>query len=84
MAKGTGLALGVALLVSSAAMAQAATPQAGKEALAKACAGDVKRLCPGVPPGEGRIKACVKAHVMELSAPCFDAILGAVASEKEP
>jgi hypothetical protein len=37
-----------------------------------------------VPPGEGRIKACMKAHVTDLSAPCFDALLGAVASEKEP
>jgi len=82
MAKGTGLALGVALLVSSAAMAQAATPQAGKEALAKACAGDVKRLCPGVPPGEGRIKACMKAHASKLSAPCFDVVLGVAASRK--
>ena len=42
------------------------------------------RLCPGVPPGQGRIKACMKAHVTELSAPCFDAIMKAVAAEKEP
>jgi len=52
--------------------------------LARACAGDIDRLCPGVPPGQGRIKACMKAHVTELSAPCFDAIMKAVAAEKEP
>jgi hypothetical protein len=79
MAKVTGLALGVVLvLAASAANAQE------QMVIAKACGADVDRFCPGVPPGEGRIKACVKAHVMELSAPCFDAILGAVASEKEP
>ena len=44
----------------------------------------IERLCPGVPPGEGRIKACVKAHVTALSAPCFDAMMGAVAGEREP
>ena len=52
--------------------------------IAKASGADIDRFCPGDQPGEGRIKACVKAHVMELSAPCFDAILGAVAAEREP
>ena len=79
MAKVTGLALGAALMLAAPA-ANAAEAMV----LAKACGADIDRFCQGVPPGEGRIKACVKAHVMELSAPCFDAILGAVASEKEP
>ena len=59
---------------------QAAEPQ---QAIVRACAADVDRLCAGVPPGEGRIKACMKAHVSELSAPCFDAIMAAVAAGKE-
>ena len=83
MTKGVGLALGAALLlVSSAAMAQ--TKQQEAKVIAHACGGDIDRLCPGVPPGEGRIKACMKAHVSQLSAPCFDAMMGAVAAEKEP
>jgi hypothetical protein len=45
---------------------------------------DIDRLCPGVPPGEGRIKACTKQHVLQLSAACFDTVVGAVAAEKEP
>jgi chemotaxis protein MotB len=44
----------------------------------RACAGDVDRLCPGVPPGQGRLKACMKEHISQLSAPCFDKLLGAV------
>ena len=83
MAKGTGLALGAALLLASpAAMAQS-KPQEAKT-IAHACGGDIDRLCPGVPPGEGRIRACMKAHVTELSAPCFDTLMGAVAAEREP
>ena len=79
MVKLIGLALsGVLVLAASASWAQDA------RTIAHACAGDIERLCAGVPPGEGRIKACIKAHVMELSAPCFDTLLGAVASEKEP
>ena len=73
-------------LALSAAVLLAAVPGQAQEAreIARACAADIDRLCAGVPPGEGRIKACMKAHVTELSAPCFDAIMGAVAAEKEP
>jgi chemotaxis protein MotB len=38
----------------------------------------VDRLCPGVPPGEGRIKACMKAHASELSPGCFDTPMAAM------
>jgi hypothetical protein len=68
------------------AMTLAVMPSQAQEArtIARACAGDIERLCAGVPPGEGRIKACMKAHISEVSAPCFDALLGAIAAEKEP
>lgn len=79
MTKQLFIALGAALaLASASAQAQNA------EQIAKACAGDIERLCAGVPPGEGRIKACIKAHITELSAPCFDTLLMAVSSQKEP
>ena len=29
-----------------------------------------ERLCPGVPPGGGRIVRCLKAHKMEMSVGC--------------
>ncbi len=41
-----------------------------EQQLLRASGSDVDRLCPGVPPGEGRIKACMKAHASELSAGC--------------
>lgn len=36
----------------------------------KACAEDVKKLCSGVKPGEGRIAQCLKEHVQDLSPNC--------------
>ena len=73
-------------LVLVAAVSLVATAASAQDArtIARACAPDIERLCAGVPPGDGRIKACMKAHLTELSAPCFDTLLGAVASEKEP
>ena len=38
------------------------------------CAGDVVKLCTGVLPGDGRIKACVAGHLAELSKACVTAL----------
>ena len=56
----------VLLLSGSAAVAQ----QAGRP-----CAGDIKTLCAGIQPGEGRIKACIKSHLTDLSPNCADQVL---------
>jgi hypothetical protein len=63
----SGLAILTALLWSgSAAVAQ----QAGKP-----CAGDIKSLCAGIQPGEGRIKSCIKSHLTDLSPTCEERLL---------
>lgn len=38
----------------------------------KACAEDVKRLCAGIKPGEGRIVQCLKEHSQDLSPVCAE------------
>jgi hypothetical protein len=55
---------------------------AQQRAVAKACAADIKAQCAGVQPGEGRIKACVKDHFADLSAPCQAVIMKAAAVGK--
>ena len=84
----TSVGIGATLvLIASAVHAQQPAPQPAppsKMEIAQACAGDIERLCPGVPPGEGRIKACMKAQITQVSAPCFDTLLRAVAASKEP
>jgi hypothetical protein len=62
----TGLVVLAALLLSGSV----ATAQAGKP-----CAADVKNLCAGIQPGEGRIKACIKSHLTGLSQACEDRVL---------
>jgi hypothetical protein len=63
----SGLVLMTALLMSgSVALAQ----QTGKP-----CASDIKTLCAGIQPGEGRIKGCIKSHLTELSPTCEDRLL---------
>jgi len=38
----------------------------------EACGPDVERLCKGVPPGEGRILACLEEHRDEISPICLE------------
>ena len=62
----SGLVILTALLLSgSVAVAQLAGP----------CSGDIKKLCAGIQPGEGRIKACIKSHLTDLSPTCQDRVL---------
>jgi len=41
-------------------------------------AGDVQKLCAGVPAGGGRILACLKQHKDEVSEGCKQAMLSAM------
>jgi hypothetical protein len=64
----------ITLLTATSAMAQSAAM--------KACVDDVKSLCAGVLPGDGRIKGCIKAHFSDVSAPCQAVLVKAAAISK--
>ena len=67
--------IGVILLLStSSAMAQM---RQGARAVLQACKPDIRQFCSQVAPGQGRIKACMKDHVQELSEPCKEAMFQA-------
>jgi hypothetical protein len=68
------VAAGTILLLSApSAMAQTAAAKA----VLGACKPDIARFCSQVPPGQGRIKACMKEHLPELSEPCKEAMFQA-------
>jgi hypothetical protein len=62
-------AFGAALLLSAATVAVNAMG-GGSCHLPKTCAVDLDSLCAGVPVGDGRLPACLKARMANLSAPC--------------
>jgi hypothetical protein len=75
MSKSKVLAAGAILLLSaSGAMAQM-RPEA--RAVLQACKPDIAHFCSQVPPGQGRIKACMKEHTHELSEPCKEGLFQA-------
>ena len=61
----------ILLLCTSGAMAQM---RQGARAVLQACKPDIARFCSQVPPGGGRVKACMKEHIHELSEPCKEAM----------
>jgi len=59
-------ALGATLLLSGSTAAVGAAPHA----LSRFCAVDLKSLCAGIRPGEGRIRGCIESHISKLSLGC--------------
>jgi hypothetical protein len=65
----SAVALGAALLLPASTVAVNAMGGGGCH-LRKTCAIDLYTLCAGVTPGEGRIPACLRAHMANLSTTC--------------
>jgi hypothetical protein len=38
------------------------------------CATDLRKLCPGVVPGNNRLRACMREHLRDVSYPCLVAL----------
>jgi hypothetical protein len=35
------------------------------------CIADLRKLCPGVPPGNDRLRGCMREHIQDVSDPCL-------------
>lgn len=68
--------LGLTVLLVSTSVAKAQMG-AGQMAVLRACKPDIAQFCSRVSPGGGRIKACMKEHIHELSEPCKDSLFQA-------
>ena len=53
-------------------------PSMASAELAGACLKDAKAMCPGVEPGGGKIRECLKSHIKDLSDECKDVLVKAV------
>lgn len=69
--------IGAISLLGFAALSAVAAPEAprrGGGPVAAACQQDMKTLCQGVKPGEGRIAACLREHHDQVSDGCKAAL----------
>ena len=77
MLKNQLLIAGAVLLLSAAGAMAQQKMGAGARVVLQTCKPDIAHFCSQVPPGQGRIKACMKEHVHELSEPCKEALFQA-------
>jgi hypothetical protein len=42
-----------------------------KLALGGSCMADLEKLCPGIPPGQGNLRDCMREHISDVSFPCL-------------
>jgi hypothetical protein len=75
MARKLLLATAALLLLSTSGATAQMRP--GARAVLQACKPDIARFCSQVPPGQGRIKACMKEHLQELCEPCKEGLFQA-------
>ena len=75
MLKHKTMMIGAILLLFTAGAKAQMRP--GARAVLQACKPDIARFCSQVPPGQGRIKACMKEHLPELSEPCKEGLFQA-------
>jgi hypothetical protein len=55
----------ILMLWSSNATAKEKLPLGGS------CAADLEKLCPGIPPGQGRLRNCLREHINDVSTSCL-------------
>jgi hypothetical protein len=71
-------AAGLGLAAAGAAAAQDQPPQGGgRAAVRQACAADIQALCPGIQPGGGRLRECMRQNAAKLSDGCREALKSA-------
>jgi acetyl esterase/lipase len=71
----TGGTLGACVALAAGLLSARAAPAQDVLSAMQACRDDYRRLCSGVAPGGGAIRACLREHAAELSPQCQDAAM---------
>jgi len=68
--------------VASAQAADAAASAPAKGEVAAACKDDFAKYCPGIEPGGGKLKGCIKENRKNLSPECKKSLGAAMKAKK--
>ena len=61
----------IVLIISAALMLWSSSATARQRLAVDACVADIRKLCPGIQPGDGRLRECLRGRIQELSHPCL-------------
>ena len=61
----------IILLIAAVLMLWASNATAQERLAVGSCAADLRNLCPGIPPGNNNLRACMREHIRDVSFPCL-------------
>jgi len=62
------------LMIAATLMLWSSTATAQGRLAVGHCVADLNRLCPGTPPGNDRLRACMREHIRDVSFPCLQTL----------
>ena len=61
----------IILMIGAILMLWSSTATAQERLAVGHCVADLGKLCPGVPPGNNNLRACMREHIRDVSFPCL-------------
>jgi hypothetical protein len=61
----------IILMICAIVMLWSSSATAQRRLAVGHCVADLEKLCPGVPPGNDRLRGCMREHLREVSFPCL-------------
>ena len=61
----------IILMIGAILMLWSANATAQERLAVGYCAADLRKLCPGAPPGNNNLRTCVREHIRDVSFPCL-------------
>ena len=63
--------LKIFLMIGAVLMVWSSNATAQQRLAVGACVSDLKQLCPGIQPGNDRLRFCMREHIRDVSFPCL-------------
>jgi hypothetical protein len=61
----------IILMIAAILMLWASNATAQERLAVGSCVADLRSLCPGTPPGNNNLRACMREHIRDVSTPCL-------------
>ena len=64
----------IILMIGALVMLWSSNAMAQERLAVGHCVADLRRLCPGIPPGNNNLRACMREHIRDVSFPCLETL----------
>ena len=61
----------IVLMIGAILMVWSSNATAQERLAVRHCLADLRKLCPGIQPGNNRLRACMREHIRDVSFPCL-------------